>query len=376
MSETSGISGASPLSASQIGTDPRVRVLKWLAIAAGAMSLAAVIALGVARNETRGTFDPRLAFPGFEDAMASVARVEVHSKDARFTLVKSEDGASWGVAERGGFPVRAEEIRALLWGLGDMELVERKTALPERHKAVGLVAPEVGGEATRIRALAGDGAVLAAALFGIPEGAETLDGSLLTWMRMDGQDQTWLASGRLEVEADLEEWMDLDFLDVDAARIASVHTSPGAASQGSEAFTIARKDQDTYNYQLLDLYKGEKMSGPTAANGLGRVLIAMTFSDARPAGDIGFDNAAIARFETFDGLALTLKILRFEEDYWITLEAEAFDVEVAVAADAADTSAEADLINGRAGGWAFRVPEWKGGQLTVARASMIKGQDD
>lgn len=374
MSETSASPVASPL------TDPRVRTLKWLAIAAGIMSLAAIIAQGVARERSQNAFEPRPAFPGFEEAMESLARVEVHSKDAHFTLVKNEDGTSWGVAERGGYPVRADEIRGLLWGFGDMELVEKKTARAERHEAVGLVAPEAGGDATRIRALAGDDVVLAAALFGIPEGAETLDGSLLTWIRMDGEDQTWLAEGRLEVEPSLEEWMDLDFLDVDAARISSVHTTPGAASQGSDAFTIARPDQESYNYELLDLYDGEEMSAPTAANGLGRALIAMTFSDAMAQSDINFDNAAMARYETFDGLALILRIARFEENYWITLAAETFEVEGEVSKaekeDPADVAAEAELINARARGWAFRIPEWKGGQLTVARSSMIKGSDD
>ncbi len=374
-------------------SDPRIRTLRWLAGAALVAVLAAALAQGLSRERTGRSFQPRLAFPGFEDAVSTVARVEIHSRDAHFTLVKGDDGSGWGVAERGGYPVRPEELRALLWGLGDMELVERKTARAERHETVGLVAPEAGGEAVRIRALTGENVLMAAVLFGNPEGAETLDGRVLTWARMDGEDQTWLSEGRLEIEAALEEWMDLDFLDVDAARIASVHTTPGAASQGSEAFTIARKDTGTYNYELLDLYDGEQMSGPTAANGLGRALIAMTFSDAMPASDIGFDDAAIARYETFDGLALTLRTVRFEEDYWITLEAEAFDVEPFEAeagengstsvdgeteavetTDAAprDVAAEADRINTRADDWAFRIPEWKGGQLSVARASMIK----
>lgn len=367
--------------------DPRRRTLKVLAISAAVACVAAALAQGLSLEKTANDFEPRLAFPGLEEAMSSVTSVEIQTKDETFTVVKSDDSEDWGVAERGWYPVRGEELRALLWGLGDFELVEQKTSQTKRHKMVGLVAPEEGGDATRIRVLDGDGAVLAAALFGIPEGAETLDGSLRTWLRMDGNDQTWLGQGRLEVEAALEEWLDLDFLDVDANRVASVFTTPGAVSQGSEAYTVARPDQETYNFELLDLYDAEEMSGPTSANGLGRALIAMTFSDALPAHRIGFDNAAIVRYETFDGLALTLRVRRFEENYWITLRAETFPVTkdepepdgdntpLENASSGHDVLAEATMINERSGNWAFRIPEWKGDQLSMARASMIKQPD-
>lgn len=367
-----------------VGPDPRGRILRWLVGAAIVASLAAVIAHGISRGRTDSSFHPRLAFPGFEAAMATSTRIEIQSKDAQFTLVKNQDAESWGVLERGNYPVRAEELRSLLWGLGDMELIEKKTARAERHKAIGLVAPEDGGDAVRIRVLNADNVVLAAALFGIPEGSETLDGRLRTWLRMDGDNQTWIGEGRLEAEAALEEWMDLDFLAVDVSRIAAVHTTPGAVSQGSEAFTIAKPDEESYNFKLLDLYDGEVMSGPTAANRLGRALIAMTFSDAMPAAEIGFDDAAFVRYETFDGLALTLRAQRFEENFWITLEAETFTlpgalpetVEEETEEKPVDGAAEAARINARAAGWAFQIPEWKGDQLTLARSSMIKQTSD
>lgn len=367
------------------GPDPRGRTLKWLAVAALVTSLAAVIAHSLSGGKTDNGFSPRLAFPGFETTMADTARIEIQSKDAHFTVAKitvaKVDGEDhWGVAERGNYPIRAEELKALMWGLGDMELIEKKTARAERHQAVGLGAPEDGGDGVRIRVLSADNTVLAAALFGNPEGAATLDGKVRTWLRMDGEDQTWIGEGHLEIEAALEEWLDLDFLEVDASRIASVHTTPGATSQGGEAFSIARSSPESYNFELLDLYDGEAMSGPTVANGLGRALIAMTFSDAMPAGEIGFDDAAFARYETFDGLALTLRVQRFEENFWTTVEAETFEPDEMISATGADetedapkdVTAEAARINARAAGWAFQIPEWKGDQLTIARTSMIK----
>jgi hypothetical protein len=378
MNEPQATSEPSVQEAATLTTDPRKRTLKILAIAAAVASLAALVAQGLSQDRTGNAFEVRLAFPDLEAALDDVAKIEIQTKDLAFTVVKADEGDGsndWGVAERGWYPVRSDELRALLWGLGDLELVEQKTARADRHKSVGLVAPEDGGDATRIRVLNADNVALAAALFGIPEGAETLDGRLRTWLRMDGDNQTWLGEGRLEIEPALEEWLDLDFLDVDANRIASVFTTPGTASQGSDAFAIARPDADTYNFALLDLYKGEEVSGPTVANGLGRALIAMTFSDALPANRIGFDNAAIVRYETFDGLALTLRVRRYEEDYWITLAAETFRAEEAPSDDAPsmdDMDAEALAINERASHWAFRIAEWKGQQLTIARSSMIK----
>lgn len=360
--------------------DPRIRTLKGLWIVAAVSTVAALIALAVARERTESAFKPRLAFPGLEETIPDITRVEIHSRDIRFTLQRSEDAESWGVEERGLYPVRTAALRSLLLSLGELELVEKKTARAERHNAVGLVAPEDGGEAVRVSALGLNETVQATILFGSPEGAETLDGRVRSWVRLGDDDQTWVGESRLELKPELEEWMALDILDVDASRIASVHTTPGDVSEGSEAFTIARSDSETYNFELLDLYDGEEMSGPTAANGLGRALIAMTFSDAKPAARIGFDNGSIAHYETFDGLGLTLRVKRHEEDFWITLAAETFevdikegDIDMTEGEDAVtDVEAEAAAINAQAKGWAFRIPEWKGGQLTIARAAMIK----
>lgn len=370
--ETTAPAAAEPLRAS-----PRLRLLQGLASAALVLSVAASAAHWITRERAVEVFQPRLVWPGFDAVVEEVAALEVRSKEGAFTIVKNLDG-SWGVKERGGFPVRLELLRATLWGLGDMELVEPKTTRPERHSALGLGRPEDGGDATFFRIANADNVSFLALLIGQPDGAETLSGKLRNYVAMDGDNQTWLAEGRLEPQAALEEWLDLDFLDVDADRVARAVSTPGRASEGSEPFSVERPDTQTYNFTLAGLAQGEAMTGPTAANGLGRALVALTFSDARPASDVDLASATSARFETFDGLALTLAVGRFQGDFWVEVKAQGLPLESGAGDPemsqdaAAKIAAEVARINARADGWAFKIPEWKGGQLTVARSSLIK----
>ena len=352
-------------------TDPRVKLLGWLWVSAGVLIVGAALSHMATLEPREDAFEPRLVWPGFEGALANLTELQIQTKDESFTVIDTPKG--WGVKERGGYPVRDEILRATLWGLGDMKLIEPKTARADRHQALGLVAPDEGGDAVHFKIL-GDGGALLSLYLGIPEGAEALDGSLRTYVRYFGEDQTWLAEGRLESEASLQEWLDLDVLDVDSQRIARVTATP---ADGGPSFTIARPDAETYNFALLGLGENEEMTGPTAGNGLGRALIAMTPSDVRAASDIGFEGAAQARFETFDGLAVTLGVTFFEEAYWITIGAERF-VPAAGAAPLEtdetnpDISNEAAQLNALAAGWAFKVPDWKGKQLVTGRAGLIK----
>jgi uncharacterized protein DUF4340 len=362
------------------GPDPRARVLKILIALAVVLSILAVIAHGVSGEKAGPQFETRLVWPQFESSLDAIAKLEVTSKEERFTIELGDDGI-WGVKERGGYPVRPEQLRATLWGLGDLKIIERKTSRPERHKSLGLGDPGDGGDGVLYRVMNRDGAVFVSVVMGVPEGSETLGGELRNYLRMDGDNQTWLAEGRLEPQASLEEWLDLDFLEVSSDRIARVTSTPGIASEGGEVFSISRPDEATYNFAFPGLAPGKEMTGPTAANGLGRVLVALTFTDVLPAAQVGFDGAAEARFETFDGLVLVIKTQRFEEEFWISIEAQASPQaspleNAGETTDLSQTGDEVARINGRAAGWAFKIPDWKGRQLTLARGSLIKQKEE
>lgn len=358
--------------------DPRLRLLRWLWISAAVLVVLAVLAQTATLAPREKAFEPRPLWPDFDQVLPDVTALEVISRDEHFTIERYD--TFWGVKERAGYPVRGELLRSTLWGLGDMKLIAPKTARADRHQALGLVAPEDGGEATHFRVLAG-GSVRLSVQMGIPEGAETLDGALRTYVRYGGEDQTWLGEGRLEAEPSLQEWLDLDILDLDARRIARV-----VREDGDVSFSVSRPDPETYNFALDALGPGEAMAGPTAANGLGRALIALTPSDVHPASAFDFSTAPSVRFETFDGLAVTLRVAQVAADTWVTIEAEAAASGKSAPdtggapldgdEDRPDIASEVLQLNNRAAGWAFKIPAWKGQQLTITRASLLKQDTD
>ena len=104
------------------------------------------------------------AFPALRENPDAVAKVVLTSPDGTLTLVR-ETGERWSALERYGYPVDADKVRALIVALADMRLVEAKTSharalCPARGRGPGAggrqVAPAAGRERRRQGAGRGD----------------------------------------------------------------------------------------------------------------------------------------------------------------------------------------------------------------------------
>lgn len=151
----------------------------------------------------------RLAFPDL--AIEQVAAIEITFP--RFLrgveLVRLESAPEGGfiIPAQGGFPARADLVQALLAEMARLTLREPRTDNPQFHNALGLVAPEAVGQAVRVELLGAKGETLAHLLLGR---AAPGIGQTSRFVRLEGQNQSWLAQTRLSVPQRVNDWLALD----------------------------------------------------------------------------------------------------------------------------------------------------------------------
>jgi hypothetical protein len=329
------------------------------------MLMAAVVSLSMQRTSTSSQFDGRLAFPSFESQLDSVSSFKVVSSEGTLTLHLSDSG-EWVVQERNNYPADLDSVRRLALGLADLELIEPKTARADWHVHLGLDDPTGGGAGTRFQALGGED-VLADVVAGTEQGLPDLNGATFRYVRLGEDSQTYLARGQLDLGSDVGSWIDLDIFSFERERIMSVTSDAGEEIE--KTFSAARATPDTYNFSLASLPDGFEPTSEGIANGVGSSLTAMTFLDVQPEEMISFAGAKSLGFETFDGLSVDVQIVRLGEDYWLKYLVS--DARTEAVADEART-AMIDEFNLNSTGWAFKVPNWKGDQMTMALDDMIK----
>ena len=124
-------------------------------------------------------------------------QIEIKQGDKTLALARDKDG--WPLSDRGGYPVKADAVRALLVKLADAELVEPKTRNQERYALLELEDPKGKDAKSRlVRLLDDKGAVLAEAIVGKKRSA--VGGSKGgTYVRKPGDEQTWLSNADLDL---------------------------------------------------------------------------------------------------------------------------------------------------------------------------------
>jgi hypothetical protein len=345
-----------------------VRRRRALAILAG-VTAAAVAAAAAARwsdqASTARAFAPAPMFPGLADKLADVAGLTVESKGKMFSVSRTADGR-WVLPGKFNFPADRALVQSTLIALGETELVAERTARKEWHARLDLGAPKDGGAGSIVTITDAKGAKLGEIVVG--KGAEGMSqgGKTAAYVRRAGEDQTYVALGRLQVKATETEWLDKRFLDYDRSRVQSAAISPPKGPR----YSVSRAKATDENF-ILDtpLPRGRTLRTEREPNGVGQALFNLQFDDVAPATSIDFSGASFAAFRTFNGVSLSFAVARKGEDYWATVNATGTDLPPTPPKPGETApllaSVEAKAINERAAGWAFRIPKFKGVLMTA-----------
>src|SRR6185369_1663257 len=192
------------------------------------LAAAVVVAVGGAVAVTMTGSDPssdipastRL-FPGLANQVNDASRVIVARKDETVTLAKKGD--VWVVTDKSDYPAAFDKIRKLLVDLAELRPLEQKTSTPSMFATLELEdLSTADAKSTLVTVKGATDQDLAALYIGkqrFSRGGNAGDG---TYVRKAGDNQTWLAKGKLQADKGVTNWLDKVVVDVARERIAKV----------------------------------------------------------------------------------------------------------------------------------------------------------
>ena len=320
----------------------------------GAVALGGGWYFGTARQpgEQTGVTSGTLMFPGLTAKLADAARIEITNKNKTIALVRLGDKAEspWGLAQRGMYPVQVTKLREMLTALTELRLVEPRTTDPAMFGRLGLAdATDADSTADLLRVSDSKANPIAELLVGHRRVHTEGNVPDEVYVRRPNEMQTWLAEGSLQVDADPQQWLDRDIMNIDHARIAGVVVHRGdteldfTAKDGKLVLTAPANAPKLDDYKLDDVDRGLEL---------------LTFEDVTPdkdaaAAKVG-EPIGTSVFTTSDGLAVHVTVLKGEKDIWARFSVDGSD----------KSKDEAAKLNAKLAGWTFQLGSWKQAGLT------------
>ncbi|MFN4354040.1 DUF4340 domain-containing protein [Parvibaculum sp.] len=333
-----------------------LRNLALLAAVTAIALAAAIVAVVNDQSSVRANFVPHPLFDGLATRLDQVDRIVYTSSrgmaaEEVVTLVRDEAGV-WGVASRSGYPANEELVRNVLLGAGNMEAYEPRTANPDWHRNLGLLKPEDIGSAIRVELFRGEDRLAGLLVGKVPERAVDVKGEGLIYVRRDGEDQTWLARGRLPVYKQAFDWLDTTFVDIPRADVARVTLWAGT----DRPVVMERVSPEAADFEIVNLPAGRASRGGPVVNQAAGALLEASFDDVAPADtlDMPEDGPRVV-VETFEGMKLSMHMGGQGGALWAKFTAEGESEEAALGAEE---------LNARLSPWTYKLPQETSGQLT------------
>jgi len=283
-----------------------------------------------------------LAFPALAPRLAAARRIEVR-QGPQSLAVERGAGETWTLPGKGGYPARGERVRELLTALTELRLTERRTADPDSLSRLGLDDPGPASSAVLLRVLDAGGAPLAELIVGrrrTRTGPATAGATVdSAYVRRPGESQSWLAEGRINIDADPALWLDRDLAGIPEERVRAV-----TAVRDGATVELRREEGPDGRLRVTAPADPPPLDDISVAE-VGRALEALTLIDVRPEAEAPGEPAGEGRFTLTDNLSVTARMRQAGGDVWMTLAAAGDD--------------EAARLNARWRGWAYQVGAWK-----------------
>ncbi|MFM9862565.1 MAG: DUF4340 domain-containing protein [Micropepsaceae bacterium] len=352
----------------------RVRALTYLAGATGFAVLLAAIALTQRASTGEPDFKPVRMFASLEKQVENVAAIQIETKTASFNVVRDAQGL-WTLPDKAKYPADFNTVRKTILGLAKLDLVAEKTNRADWQEKLGLGLPKTGGSGTLVTLKDGKGEVMATLIAGTSAEGEAAGGRQAIYVRRPSEPQTYVARGTFAATTGQVQWLDKSFVDLARDRIKTVAMKPFKG----RPYTVAREKPEDAAFRIVEaIPAGRQLRTETEPNGIGNALLGISFDDVKPLSLIDFANAASFTAATFDGLNVVFKIVEQDRDYWIAIEATANPtVQPPPTKPGAtqlkpDVPKEAKEINALAGGWAYKIPRYKGTLMTAPLEDLLR----
>lgn len=309
----------------------------------GALAAILLVAAGLSlAGEARRGWQPEVSgpvLPEWTQTVANAREIEITGPADHFVLQRGEAG--WVMPSRDDHPVIPERLAELDAFLADLSFAGARTADPAKHARLELLDGPGENAATRITVRDSVGTVLTDVMIGASRNG-------FVYLRFPDRSRTYAArltdpGATIPDIALADNWLELDFIALDASDIARTTISP----ERGPGYVLERAGRSARNFSLREP-GGWRPITAGAGNGPAAALVRMRFRDVRRADRLRGEQVGRHVEETFSGLRLTLDILALGETRWTVITAEALT-------DGSREAAEA--INARVDGWAFLLSD-------------------
>ena len=355
-----------------------------LAAAVVAVMVLLVVVFGYRERPGTATGAESPWLPELKQQLGELRRLRLQSSAETVTLARGDGG--WGVEERDGYPADFRQLETLLEALASARLVEQKTARPEFFDRLGLVDIEQpDSEAVQLEIWNAGAEPFVRVLLG-----KAAEGRSGRYVRAASAQQTWLIDTSPDPMTNPADWLERKLIDVDFSRVASVSRALG----GKPEFSAARAVAGDAPLAVAVLPAGKAPRYQSVFDAAARAILTAQPEDVRRASELDFTGAAETVIGCFDGLQLTVRAIKAKDGNWVALVAAtgepvpradepatelAGDEELAPAQDVADAkpadgAAEAERLNRRLDGWAFKVSDYVYGELAKGLGDYVQDE--
>jgi hypothetical protein len=335
--------------------------------------------------------------PALAAHINEVTQVEISSRLNK-TLLK-RDGDRWLIENRDDYPAIFENVKSVIVGLVELKILEPKTRKPDLYPRLGVEDVQSEKSASTLIALKdAQGQNLAAVILGKPrEGGDEGPLAHSRYVREQGQEQSFLVKGALEVSTDPMIWAKRDLMDIRGSRIREV-TIEHPGDPGGQPAVIARRNKpEDIELGLQDIPDGYIPRSVSVVTSLSTALEESRFDDVRARHALNWpQQMVVTTLRTFDGLTAIVRVAEIDGRKYAAFEFNA-DAQAAstpvpetetappviapegTPAPAGETqnkagptvAEQAVALNAQVHEWAYVLPDYKFDMLTRTKDSLI-----
>ncbi len=301
--------------------------------------------------------EQELFIPELPQRLVDVKSILLESSEGSVEL--REVGEQWQVASKSNHPADISQIRQLLYGVAELEILEVKTSNELLLGEIGLAKDDE--DSIRVIFNDQDGGAVADILFG--KSQTSLSGEGKNWfIRQFKSPQSWLVSGDVNLYKSDYQWLDKAILSLNQSEIKQIELH----SEENQTVKIVKLQQES-DFELADLDEGETAESYKIQQ-IVESVSNLLFDDVRLR-----DNAVITtdakaiNLQTKDGLMILILITDVEQG-WIVLQAIASSADESV-------NEKAEKYNKRWADWEYQIPKPKIEQLLRKQQDLIKSKE-
>jgi len=253
-------------------------------------------------------------FPGLKDQINSIAGITIESASGTLNLKKQ--GQDWLIAEAGDYPARFDKVKQTVLTLADMKIQSEKTSNPALFSELGV--EDITAEKSTSQLLTlkdGSGNALASVITGNLR-TSNIAGDTGVYVRKPGANETWLASGVLQISSDVIEWIEQNLVDVADDRILDTRIEHPDGSVLAISRTKGAED-----FTVTEIPEGKESRSAYFINQIGSILSNLTVENVKAREGFVFpDTATKTTVRTYDGLVASIATANIDGANYIALD--------------------------------------------------------